>query len=447
MDEQQRGGAAEDEARAPIPRVEAALAAHRPAYNAYRSWDPALSRAEAAAAARRYEAGERGPLLGVPYSLKDLYGADGWPCYAGSERRLGPRFERAGSLVTKLREGGAVLMGKTHTVEFAFGGLGCGRPEQTPKNPWGAGDRLPGGSSAGAGVSLLEGSAELAVGTDTLGSIRIPASFTGKVGLKTTHGRWPTDGIVPLSPRLDTAGLIANSATEARRFFAALDPQPRHLDPPRSARGLRFTVPEPLLDAADMGVLQVFFGAIAALERDGAQRQGGPQPPVHVALELFEVGAVSAVELQAFLRQQLPEWEPALNPSVRMRMAGADQMTAGEYLRRCDQMRRLVQDSQDALRQCYLLSPTVAISPPKLTDVAAPERYAELNKLALRNTACVSLLGGCAVSLPIGLDKAGMPVGLQIAAPAGHEEPLLAVAEMVEATLGTPAQLLGSPPA
>ena len=142
----------------------------------------------------------------------------------------------AGSLL----DGLAPITGKTHTVELAFGGLGVNEHHGTPRNPWDAEHaRVPGGSSAGAGVSLWEGSALVALGTDTAGSVRIPASMTGTVGLKTTPGRWPTAGIVPLSPTLDTAGLLARTAADAAWAFAALDPgspDPRALVEPLDLR-------------------------------------------------------------------------------------------------------------------------------------------------------------------------------------------------------------------
>ena len=146
--------------------------------------------------------------------------------YAGSSRLMPDALQREGPLVENLRQQRAVFTGKTHTVEFAFSGLGLNSHWGTPRNPWDtAVHRVPGGSSSGAGVSLIEGSAILAFGSDTAGSVRIPASLTGTVGLKTTHGRWPLAGIVPLSPTLDTAGLLARTADDMLFAFAAIDPK------------------------------------------------------------------------------------------------------------------------------------------------------------------------------------------------------------------------------
>jgi aspartyl-tRNA(Asn)/glutamyl-tRNA(Gln) amidotransferase subunit A len=140
--------------------------------------------------------------MGIPISVKDLFGVPGLPTCAGTNAAFPREWEAAGPVVGAVLSQLGIVTGKTHTVEFAFGGLGTNPHWGTPVNPWSSPDepRAPGGSSAGAGVSLAQGSALLALGTDTAGSVRIPASFTGQTALKTTHGRWSLEGIVPLSP-------------------------------------------------------------------------------------------------------------------------------------------------------------------------------------------------------------------------------------------------------
>ena len=194
--------------------IEAAIARHDSygeALGAYKLWQPDAARTVAGAADAVFAAGgDLGPLQGVPVSVKDLFAVDGLPSYSGTPNRLPPEFEREGPVVAAARRQLAPFPGKTHTVEFAYGGLGVNNHWGTPRNPWDAADhRVSGGSSSGAGVSLVEGSAHLALGSDTAGSVRIPASFTGNMGLKITHGRWPLDGITPLGPSLDTPGVLA----------------------------------------------------------------------------------------------------------------------------------------------------------------------------------------------------------------------------------------------
>src|SRR5215472_14307199 len=200
--------------------VEQAIARHDQfgeRLHAYLQWTPQHARAAAAAADAAFAAGAvAGPLQGIPVSIKDLFAAEGFACFAGSSRRLpADPWERDGPLVATLRRQLGVIAGKTHMVEFAFGGTGLNSHHGAPYNPWDAAThRSPGGSSSGAGVSLLEGSAFLALGSDTAGSVRIPASMTGTVGLKVTIGRWPPEGVVPLSHTFDTPGLLARSVSD-----------------------------------------------------------------------------------------------------------------------------------------------------------------------------------------------------------------------------------------
>src|SRR6516164_11197142 len=217
--------------------VEAAIARHErfgERLQAYCLWTPEKARETAKAADTAFASGATvGPLQGIPISIKDLYAAEGLPCFAGSGRRLpADPWEKDGPIVATIRRQLGPIVGKTHMVEFAFGGTGLNSHHGAPYNPWDSTThRAPGGSSSGAGVSLLEGSALLALGSDTAGSVRIPACMTGNVGLKVTLGRWPADGVVPLSPTFDTPGLLARSVCDVAYGFAALDPA--GIDPDR----------------------------------------------------------------------------------------------------------------------------------------------------------------------------------------------------------------------
>ncbi|MCZ6764536.1 MAG: amidase, partial [Alphaproteobacteria bacterium] len=184
--------------------------------NAYRDWAPERARAQARAADQAFAAGrDLGPLQGLPQSIKDIYGVPGYETFAGTPKALPEAWRRAGPLVEKLLGQSGVVMGKSHTVEFALGTLGLNDHWGTPYNPWDPDHhRAPGGSSSGAGVSLTEGSALIAWGSDTAGSIRCPASMTGCVGYKASNGRWPTGGIVPLSRSLDVPGPLVRSAAD-----------------------------------------------------------------------------------------------------------------------------------------------------------------------------------------------------------------------------------------
>jgi aspartyl-tRNA(Asn)/glutamyl-tRNA(Gln) amidotransferase subunit A len=262
--------------------VEAAIGRHErfgEQLHAYSRWAPEQARAVAQAAAAAFAAGVTvGPLQGLPVSIEDLFAAAGYPCFAGSGRRLpADPWERDGPLIATLRRQLGVIMGKTHMVEFAFGGTGHNSHWGAPYNPWdAAAPRSVGGSSSGAGVSLLEGSALLALGSDTAGSVRIPASMTGTVGLKVTLGRWSAEGVVPLSPTFDTPGLLARSVSDIAYGFAALDPA--GIDPvgfmaragKRDIAGVRISVGDPFLwRDCDPGITETVQEAVDTLVKAG----------------------------------------------------------------------------------------------------------------------------------------------------------------------------------
>lgn len=421
-----------------------ALAAQR--LGAYRTTLPQHTMALAAAAEAAFAAGvEVGPLQGVPVSIKDLFGVPGWPTHGGTAVRLPERFEAAGDVVACLLRQLAVVAGKTHTVELAFGGIGTNPHAGTPTNPWDPDThRVPGGSSAGAGVSLQEGSALLALGTDTAGSVRIPAAWTGTVGLKTTHGRWSSDGIVPLSPTLDTPGILTRTVEDAAFAFRALDPRPAPIPACVDLARIRMGHVEAVFwDDASPGVAEAVASALAELP---CQRVELQLPEADEALELFGLGGPVSAELDAFLEWQLPHLRDGLDPNVQARLVAAGETSAREYLRRRHRLQALAASARSTLSAVdVVVTPTVANTPPAVADLADPTTYRTENLRCLRNTSVVSYLGLCALTLPCGLDQAGMPVGLQLIAAPGEEERLLGIGLAVERRLGTSRQRLGVP--
>ncbi|MEM9073262.1 MAG: amidase [Myxococcota bacterium] len=423
--------------------AERALAANR--LGAYRSVDAERTLAMARAADAAFDAGvDTGALQGIPVSIKDLYGVPGFPVFAGSPKRLPERFEAAGPVVQRCLKQLAVVTGKTHTVEFAFGGIGTNPHYETPRNPWDLEHpRAPGGSSSGAGVSLSEGSAFVAFGTDTAGSVRIPASWTGNVAIKTTKGRWSTKGIVPLSSSLDTAGILTRTVRDAAFAFRALDPHARPISE-AALHGLRIgRAPGLFFEDCSPGVAEAVDQAIGALANAGAIRLSLELPELEPTRALFNVGGPVSTELYLFLQDELPAWYEGLDPNVQARVGNAGNLPAHEYLRRLKTMASLSASIVERLAEVdVLLAPTVANTPPRLVDIATPETYAPQNLLCLRNTCIASYLGLCAVTLPCGRDAAGMPVGLQLIGPPHSEERLLGIALAIEDCLGVD---LGTP--
>jgi aspartyl-tRNA(Asn)/glutamyl-tRNA(Gln) amidotransferase subunit A len=294
---------------------------------AYSQWAPEHARKCADAADAAFSVGARaGSLQGIPTSIKDLFAVAGFATYAGSPKQLPAKFEIDGPLVASLRRQLATVMGKTHMVEFAFGGTGHNAHYGSPRNPWDAtAHRSPGGSSSGAGVSLCERSALLAFGTDTAASVRLPAAMTGNAGLKLTKDRWSSEGIVPLSFTFDTPGILARSMADAGFGFAALDPGLgdgfaflRRV--PAGVDGIRIGVADSWFwDGCENGIDEIVRSAIDALARAGALVKEKPLPEAREAFTVFSEGGVSAIELRAFLDRELPDWLATIDPSTRRR--------------------------------------------------------------------------------------------------------------------------------
>lgn len=424
--------------------------------NAYKTWDEALIRQAALEADAVLKAGgPAGPLHGLPVSAKDLFGVTGYPTFAGSPRRLPETWEREGPVIRALRRQAAVVTGKSHTTEFAFGGTGANIHWGAPRNPWGGAEhRSPGGSSSGAGVSLGEGSAVLALGTDTGGSVRIPASFTGNVGLKLTSGRWSCDGIVPLSPTLDTPGILARSVMDAAYGFAALDPADHAVDgfmarlEGTPLAGLRLGVSEGFMwDDLDPGIGEAGWNALAEVEQKGARIVPFEFPEFEDAYALYLSGNVIMTEFRQFLEDELPAWWATFNPVAKHRVESGAAASAIDYLRQLRAMKRLNRSAEERLAPVdVLVLPTTALSPPRLDVPATIEDGLRDSRKSSRLTCPVSILGLCALTIPVGLDKTGLPAGLQLVAPGGGEERLLQVGAALERAWGTPRQRLGAPP-
>ncbi|MFC4297709.1 amidase [Castellaniella hirudinis] len=426
---------------------------HEPVLQAYKTWNGEGAAVTAGLADQLLARGvDLGPLMGLPVSVKDLYAVRGLPTFAGSVEALGAAWEQPGPLMAGLERQLVPVMGKTHTVEFAFGGIGVNAHWGTPRNPWKVAEhRIPGGSSSGAGVSLAQGSAVLALGTDTAGSVRIPASVTGQAGLKLTHGRWPQEGIVPLSPSLDTPGILARSVEDLVFGFRAIEQglgrAPAPIIAPEALSGLRLgRVDAFFLDGADPAVVAVYDRAMTQLAALGASVRGAELPGCNDAYDIFRQGGLAAPEFCAFLKAELPGRMDRLDPVVRLRVEGAASLSSVDYLLRVRALREAAQRALPVFRTAdVLVTPTVAVTPPRLDALQDPEAYRHANMLVLRNTSIANLLGLCAVTLPIGLDAQGLPVGLQLMAAPWAEERLLAAALLIESHLGKPADVLGAP--
>ena len=423
--------------------------------NAYRAWDADNARAAAEAADKALaEGNDAGPLQGIPISVKDLFGLAPFKTYAGTPKKLPKKWEEEGPFIKAFVDQGAVVTGKTHMVEFAFGGLGTNAHWPIPRNPWDAKEhRVAGGSSSGAGVSLVEGSALVALGSDTAGSVRVPASMTGTVGLKVTAGRWPLEGIVPLSPTLDTPGILTRTVADAALVFEIIDAScnkrpMRQIAEAVDMENVRLGMMERhFWEEAPDDITDVARRAVLVASNAGATIVETELPETGEAFELFKKGSVVGSELNAFLNSDLPEWIDTLDPIIARRMESSANLDDNEIARRRKRMDVITKSAQSQFEEIdVLVSPTVPITAPLVRDVEDLHAYSKANLKSLSNTCIANLLGLCAITLPVGLDAAGIPVGLQLMAPGNKEQVLLSVALTLEESLGPAWERLGPAP-
>jgi aspartyl-tRNA(Asn)/glutamyl-tRNA(Gln) amidotransferase subunit A len=376
-----------------------------------------------------------GPLHGIPIALKDLIEIEGRIVTGGCEVWRERKATRTATLAQRLISQGMIVLGKTHTVEFAMGGWGTNTVRGTPWNPWDAQrKRTPGGSSSGSGVAVSAGLAPWAVGTDTGGSVRLPASWCGITGLKTTIGRVSTYGVLPLSPTLDTPGPMARSVEDAALLYAAmqgpdpLDPRTERLpytDPmprlKRGVRGLRLArMPEVERQYASAEVLAAYDTSVAELERLGAEIVQLDLPFIFADVAAFNL-RIMAAESYAILHELIDDASAPLDPHVRPRIAAGRSITAQAYIEAL-QVREAMK-----LKFAAALAGIDALLTPTTMTTALPLEDVDQAKAPAHYTRFGNFLDLCAVSLPNGFGAGGLPTSLQIVCRAYDEATALRI--------------------
>jgi aspartyl-tRNA(Asn)/glutamyl-tRNA(Gln) amidotransferase subunit A len=395
----------------------------------------AAARAADAALARRETLP---PLAGLPVSVKGLFDVAGRVTLAGSVvLRDTPPAAQDAAVVARLRAAGAALVGHGNLTEFAFSGVGMNPHHGTPRNPADAAvARIPGGSSSGAAVAVALGLAVVGLGSDTGGSIRVPAALCGLVGFKNTQARTPLAGAFPLSQTLDTACAMARCVQDCLAADAVLAGAPLSV-PARGVAGLRLALPQTLLlDALEPAVARTFERALSVLSAAGAHILPLQLAELNEIADINAPGGLSAIEAWATHRHNLQTRRSEFDPRVAQRIALGEGVTpaqhAGILARRRDWIGRVTARLAgfDAM-----LCPTVPIVAPAIAPLlASDEAFFAANRLLLRNTFVGNFLDGCAFSLPC--HAAGeLPVGLMLTAPGGQDAALAGVALAVEACL------------
>lgn len=383
--------------------------------------------------------GTPGPLAGIPISIKDLFDVAGETTLAGSVAlEAAPPAAADAVIVRRLRAAGAVIVGKTNMTEFAFSGLGLNPHHGTPASPWDRRTRrIPGGSSSGAGVSVADGMALAAIGTDTGGSVRIPAAFNGVVGFKPTARRVPTAGCFPLSSTLDSIGPLAPSVACCALVDAVMAGEEPAPPAARPLAGLRFALPQRyVVDGLDAAVASAYSAALARLSAAGARLDEVPLAELEDIPRIMQKGALVTVEAFAVHRHLLATEGDKYDPRVASRIRLGANAAAADYYdmlrQRADLIARV---SRVTANFDAVLCPTVAIAAPAIAPLERDDDlYVKTNLAVLRNTTAFNFLDRCAVSLPIHR-QGEAPVGLMVVGEPMADRALLGVAAAVEAAL------------
>jgi len=379
------------------------------------------------------------PLAGIPVSIKDLCDVAGVTTYAGSRTlRNAPPATRDAQVVARLRAAGAVIMGTTNLTEFAVGGLGLNPHFGDCRNPYDRETgRVPGGSSAGAAVSVTDGMAAVGLGTDTAGSVRIPASLCGVVGFKPTKSRVPTDGVFPLSTTLDSVGPLAatvaccavTDAIFANEYPVVPDAIP--LD------GLRFGIPDTLvIDDLEPAVQVAFDSALSTLSGAGARIEIFKFP------ELAELGGVgrnrfpAMVEGYSIHRERLESMIDLMDPRISERLLGGLKLSGPDYYDILEFRRGFIERAAAITsRFDAVVMPTLAITAPPIADFyGSDERLRDPHVIIIRNTCVANLLDRCALTIPCH-EPGAAPVGFTLMGENMADRRIFGIGQSVEKLL------------
>jgi aspartyl-tRNA(Asn)/glutamyl-tRNA(Gln) amidotransferase subunit A len=401
------------------------------------------ARAAADAADARAHAGiSLGPLDGVIVSIKDLFDVAGEPTRAGSKilaEEAKPATADA-PVVRRLRAAGAIIIAKTNMTEFAFSGVGTNPHFGTPGNPRDR-TRVPGGSSAGAPVAVADGMCEISVGSDTGGSVRVPAALSGLVGFKPSRQRVPTDGAFPLSYTLDSIGPIAKSVADCAKAdavmagedFSAFAPLA-----PSALAGLRFGVAEGLpLDRLDDAVAAGFAAAVKKLDAADVRVSHETLPQFDGMNEVNAKGGISPPESCAIHCDRLRRRAGDIDPNVLARIERGCAVSVADYVDMMRERSSLVREMDARLAGLdALIMPTTSIAAPTIAEVADPKVFSARNAALLRNTAIINFFDLCAITLPMTTAVSPLPVGLMLVARNGADHRLMNIAAAVAQLFG-----------
>lgn len=378
----------------------------------------------------------RGGLSGIPISIKDLFDEAGVVTLGGSTVLVGALpAPRDCTVVQRLKKAGAIIIGRTNLTEFAYSGLGINPHYGTPKNTFDrATGRIPGGSTSGGAISVTDGMAAAAIGTDTGGSVRIPAALNGLVAFKPTARRIPRDGVLPLAPSLDSVGPIAKTVDDCLWLDTLMSEEPGVIPLPGRIAGLRFAVPMTVVqDDLSPAVAHAFAAALSHLSAAGAIIIETPMKEFAQAAEVSPRGALASYEAYSFHRQWMNDGADKYDPRVMARIRPGEAITAAKY-KELLQLRKQFIRTISAAAGAYdaMLMPTTPDTAPTIAEATKDdESYFRLNSRMLRNPSIVNLFDGCALTIPCH-EPGSAPVGLTIAGTQDTDRTILTIGDAVE---------------
>ncbi len=400
-----------------------------------------VNQSEALADADRVDAERRSgaklhPLAGIPISLKDVFDQAGVATLGASKVLVGtPVATHDSTVVKRLRDAGAVIIGRTNLTEFAYSCLGINPHYGTPRNVFDrAVGRVPGGSTSGGAISVTDGMAAGAIGTDTGGSIRIPAALNGLVGFKPTARRVPHDGMLPLSFTLDSAGPIAKTVADCALLDQVLSAETGGVPAAASLRGLRFAAPQTVFqDDLSPAVASAFTASLRRLSVAGATIVELPMAEFAQAAVANPRGAITSTEAYSWHRRLMKDGTDRYDPRVISRIRAGEMVTAANYIELLQSRERFIR-AINAAASGYdaMLMPATADTAPTIAEATTDdEAYLRFNSRMCRNTSIVNLFDGCALSVPCH-DPGNAPVGLMIAGTQNSDRRILSIGLAVE---------------
>ncbi len=380
------------------------------------------------------------PFAGIPMALKDLFDVEGDVTRAGSTvlRNAAPATKDA-PCIHRLRNAGFIFMGRTTMVEFAFGGLGQNPHYGTPLSVYDrATGRVPGGSSSGSAVAVVDGMADIAMGTDTGGSCRIPAAFNGLTGYKPSTGRIPTTGVYPLSFTLDSVGPIGRTVDCCAAVDAILAEDWNGAPKPVEKSELKLGVLQNFVtNTLDEMVAKTYGDALSRLSAAGVKLIDVTIPAIDDIPAANAKGGFAPAEAWAHHRERLATQASEYDPRVSTRIQTGEKQSAADYIDALHARKRLIAEAHAVTRDYdAILMPSAAHIPPKLTDIETEADYIRLNMLTLRNTSVGNFLDRCSISLPANAPGEA-PVGLMLVGEHGADQSLFNIAATLEKVLHT----------